>query len=237
MDVLVLQHIACEPPGEFEDVLLERGARLHRVELDEGEPMPDWHDFDAIVAMGGPMSVNDETEHPWLVAEKRSIGEAVREGVPYWGACLGVQLLAASLGARVYAGPVPEVGVLEVTLTGEGRDDPVFASLPDTFETLQWHQDTFDLPEGAVRLASSPAYPNQAFRFGRSAYGVQFHVEVSESMAHEWAEVPAYVRSADAALGDGGMTRMLADFEAARTRMLSHARAMFESWLAHAVPA
>jgi GMP synthase-like glutamine amidotransferase len=237
VDVLVLQHIACEPPGEFEDVLLERGARLHRVELDEGEPLPDWRGFDAIVAMGGPMSVNDEHEHPWLPAEKAAIGEAVREGIPYWGACLGVQLLAAALGARVYAGPLPEVGVLEVALTGEGRADPVFASLPDQFETLQWHQDTFDLPAGAVRLASSPAYPNQAFRFGRSAYGVQFHVEVSESMAQEWAGVPAYVRSADAALGEGGMARMLADFDAARAGMLSHARAMFEAWLAHAVPA
>ena len=232
----MLQHIECEPPGEFEDVLLERGARLHRVELDEGEPLPDWHDFDAIVAMGGPMSVNDDAEHPWLTAEKAAIGEAVHEGIPYWGACLGVQLLAAALGARVYAGPLPEVGVLDVTLTGDGRDDPVFASLPDSFETLQWHQDTFDLPDGAVLLASSPAYPNQAFRFGRSAYGVQFHVEVSGSMAHEWAEVPAYVRSADTALGPGGMGRLLDDFETAHARMLSHARAMFEGWLDHAVP-
>src|SRR5207344_3366227 len=99
MDVLVLQHIACEPPGEFEDVLRERGARITRVELDEGEPLPDWQGFDAIVAMGGPMSVNDDDSLPWLTAEKRLVGEAVRAGVPYWGACLGVQLLAAALGA------------------------------------------------------------------------------------------------------------------------------------------
>ena len=167
MDVLVLQHIACEPPGAFEDVLLERDARLHRVELDEGERLPDWREFGAIVAMGGPMSVNDESDHPWLVAEKRAIGEAVRAGVPYWGACLGVQLLAAALGARVYAGELPEVGVLPVTLTAAGLEDPVFAGLPRELHTLQWHGDTFDLPEGAVLLASSPAYPNQAFRFGR----------------------------------------------------------------------
>jgi GMP synthase (glutamine-hydrolysing) len=92
---LVLQHIACEPPGVYEDVLVDRGASIHRVELDEGEPLPDWRDFDLIVAMGGPMSVNDEREHPWLVDEKRLIREAVSAGTGYWGACLGVQLLAA----------------------------------------------------------------------------------------------------------------------------------------------
>lgn len=238
MDVLVLQHIACEPPGAFEDVLLERGARLHRVELDEGEPLPDWREFGAIVAMGGPMSVNDEPEHPWLVAEKRTISEAVRAGVPYWGACLGVQLLAAALGARVYAGELPEVGVLPVTLTGAGVEDPVFAGLPRELQTLQWHGDTFDLPEGAVLLASSPAYPNQAFRFGRVAYGVQFHVEVSQEMAQEWAGVPAYREYADRTLGEGGSEHLMDEFERHRDRMLSHARAMFEAWceLTAAVP-
>src|SRR6476620_8409043 len=127
MDVLVLQHIACEPPGAFEDVLAAAGADIHRVELDEGDALPPWQDFVAIVAMGGPMSVNDDAELPWLTPEKRAIGEAVRAGVPYFGACLGVQLLAASLGARVYAGPDPEVGVLPVALTAEGAADPLFA--------------------------------------------------------------------------------------------------------------
>lgn len=129
MRVLVLQHIACEPPGVYEDVLLERGAEIERVELDEGQPLPAGS-FDAIVAMGGPMSVNDEDEHPWLREEKRAIAEAVHAGVPYWGACLGVQLLAASLGARVYPGPEPEVGLLPVTLTEEGRADPVLGCCP-----------------------------------------------------------------------------------------------------------
>src|SRR4029077_12745333 len=129
--------------------------------------------FDAIVAMGGPMSVNDEAEHPWLVEEKALIRTAVERGVPFWGSCLGVQLLAASLGARVYAGPAPEVGVLPVELTPEAADDPVFAGLPQTVATLQWHGDTFDLPDGAVLLATSPAYRHQAFRVGPSAYGVQ----------------------------------------------------------------
>jgi len=154
VDVLVLQHIACEPPGAFEDVLTAAGADIHRVELDEGEPLPSWQDYVAIVAMGGPMSVNDDAELPWLTAEKQAIADAVKAGVPYWGSCLGVQLLAASLGARVYSGTQPEVGVLPVTLTEDGRSDPVFAGLPPEFLTLQWHGDTFDLPDGATLLAS-----------------------------------------------------------------------------------
>jgi GMP synthase (glutamine-hydrolysing) len=236
VEVLVLQHIACEPPGEYEAVLAERGARLHRVELDEGDPLPAFERFDAIVAMGGPMSVNDDAELPWLTAEKRAIGAAVRSGMPYFGACLGVQLLAASLGARVYAGPEPEVGVLPVTLTDEGASDPLFAGLPRSFPTLQWHGDTFDLPDGAALLASSPAYPNQAFRFGRSAYGVQFHVEVLPEMAREWAQVPAYAGYADRVLGDGGMERLMGDFDASQAAMRTTGRSIFERWAELAVP-
>ena len=181
------------------------------------------------------MSVNDEAELPWLVGEKALIRDAVESGTPFWGACLGVQLLASSLGARVYAGETPEVGVLSVELTDEGRADPVFAGLPPQFPTLQWHGDTFDLPAGAVRLASSPAYPNQAFRYGPRAYGVQFHVEVSEAMAAEWGQIPEYVQYAQTTLGDGGIDRLLGDFSANRDAMLGHARTMFEAWVEHAV--
>ena len=161
MEILVLQHIACEPPGVFEDVLVERGATIHRVELDEGEPLPRRRDFDAVIAMGGPMSVNDEDAFPWLRDEKRLIAEAVRAGTPFWGVCLGVQLLASSLGARVYQGAAPEVGLLPIEITAEGRADPVFGSAPDGLVTLQWHGDTFDLPEGGVRLAARLPMPTR----------------------------------------------------------------------------
>jgi GMP synthase-like glutamine amidotransferase len=231
MKALVLQHIACEPPGIYEDVLLERGASIHRVELDEGGALPDWRGFELIIAMGGPMSVNDEHQHPWLVDEKRLISEAVTAGTGFWGACLGVQRLASSLGARVHAGERPEVGVLPVTLTDEGAGDPVLAGLPRELPTFQWHGDTFDLPPGAVRLAGSPAYPNQAFRWGRAAYGVQFHLEVTGDMAREWAEVPAYVDSLERTLGAGSAGRLFADFDAAAGEMQGHARSMFDRWI------
>jgi len=233
--VLVLQHIACEPPGVYEDVLRERGAKIHRVELEEGEPLPDRREVDAIVCMGGPMSAMDDAELPWLAAEKAFTADSVHAGVPFWGVCLGVQLLAASLGARVYPGPAPEVGVLPVELTAEGLADPVFAGLPPVLPTLQWHGDTFDLPEGAVRLAGSPAYPNQAFRFGPTAYGVQFHVEVSPELAREWAAVPEYAEALERVLGPGALDDLIGRLEADAAEMLAHGSRLFERWLDQAL--
>jgi GMP synthase-like glutamine amidotransferase len=228
--ILVLQHIACEPPGVYEDVLLERGATIKRVEIDEGDPLPNGNGFDGIVAMGGPMSVNDDDTLPWLADEKSFISEAVRAGTPYWGVCLGVQLLAASLGARVYTGDEPEVGILPVELTDEGSLDPLFGGLPRRLATLQWHSDTFDLPVGAVRLASSESYPNQAFRFA-NAYGVQFHLEVSNEMAREWADVPEYAEALERVLGPGSAEELVMQVAQGSTQMLLHARTLFERWL------
>ncbi len=233
MRALVLQHIACEPPGAYEDVLRERGAVLHRVEVDAGEALPDWRDFELIVAMGGPMSVNDELD--WLLAEKRLVAEAVRGGTPFFGACLGAQLLAASLGARVYPGPKPEVGMLAVTLSDEALRDPVFAGLPRELMTLQWHGETFDLPEGAVALASSPAYRNQAFRWGEHAYAIQFHLEVSTQMACEWAEVPTYADALEQTLGPGSFEALLGELEQSAQELIAAGRRLFAQWLDHAV--
>jgi GMP synthase (glutamine-hydrolysing) len=231
MRTLVLQHIACEPPGVYEEVLHEHGATIERIELDEGEPLPDWREFDAIVAMGGPMSVNDEEKLPWLRAEKALIAEAVQEGLPFFGACLGVQLLAAALGAQVVPGPAPEVGLLPVFLTEAAATDPVFAELPRELLTLQWHGDTFSLPQGAVLLASSPAYRNQAFRWGPHAYGIQFHLEVSRAMAEEWTRVPSYADSLARTLGSGAATTLVEQLAAQADQLRAQGRRMFERWL------
>jgi GMP synthase (glutamine-hydrolysing) len=229
--VLVLQHIACEPPGVYEDVLRHRSATIHRVELDEGEPLPEWRRFDAIVAMGGPMSVNDDDNLPWLRDEKALINDAVRAGVPFFGACLGAQLLAASLGGAVFRGPAPEVGLLPVFLTPEAETDPVFAGVPPKLLTFQWHGDTFSLPAGSVLLASSPAFRHQAFRWGNSAYGLQFHLEVSLDIAKQWLDVPEYAQSLNEALGAGAAANLITQYANRQKELREQGRRLFERWL------
>ena len=228
---LVLQHIRCEPPGLFSGMLNERGVAIETIELDEGGELPDWREVGLVLAMGGPMSVHDEAEHPWLAGEKRWIAAAVAAGVPYLGVCLGAQLLAASLGAPVHAGEVPEVGVLPVAVAAGARGDPVLGGLGDEFPALQWHGDTFAIPAGAVHLAGSEAYPQQAFRFGETAYAIQFHVEVTGAMLAEWRHVPAYQRSAEAALGSAGFEILASGFAAAQASMARSASLMFTGWL------
>ena len=232
--LLVLQHISCEPPAAYEDELRARGHDLFRVELDEGDPLPDWREFAGLIVMGGPMGAYDEAVHPWLGPEKRLIREAVEADLPVWGVCLGAQLLAASLGAEVRQRPRAEVGLLPVELTAAAADDPVFAGLPRSFTTLQWHSDTFDLPEGAKLLAASPAYRHQAFVRGR-AYGLQFHLEVPPELASQWAEVPAYVQSLEAILGPGAVPQLLEQVDAHSADMLPLARRLFGRWLEHVV--
>jgi GMP synthase (glutamine-hydrolysing) len=234
MTLLALQHIACEPPAAFEDELLARGHDLQRVELDEGEPLPDWREFDAVIVMGGPMGAYEEESHPWLVEEKRAIAAAARVGHPVWGVCLGAQLLASALGAAVYPGPEAEVGLLPVELTPAAADDPVFRDAPRSFPTLQWHGDTFDLPDGATLLASSPAYANQAFVYER-AYALQFHLEVSPELAAEWGEVPAYSASLEAIRGPGALDRLVGEVTDNAETTLPLARDLFGRWLEHVV--
>lgn len=232
--LLVLQHIACEPPAAYEDELRAWGADLVRVEVDAGESLPDWRPYAGIIAMGGPMGAYEDERLPWLTDEKRMIADAVRSGMPFWGVCLGVQLLAASLDARVFAGEQAEVGVLPVELTPEGAADPVFSWLPPHFHALQWHGDTFELPAGAVRLARSRAYEQQAFRYER-AYGVQFHLEVDVALVSEWGEVPAYAQSLHGLLGDDGLPTLLAAVGRYERESLALARRLFAGWLERVV--
>ena len=232
--LLVLQHIACEPPAAYEDELLAWGAALQRVMVDQGEPVPDWREFAGIIAMGGPMGTYEDGRLPWLVAEKQLIADAARAGTPYWGVCLGAQLLASALGARVYAGPAPEVGVLSVFRTSAAAADPVFARCPDEFPALQWHADTFELPRGATRLARSPAYEQQAFTFSR-AYGLQFHLEIDSALTTEWGQVPAYADSLEGVLGAGALPRLVEEVRGREREMTALARSLFAAWLQHVV--
>ncbi|HZS41544.1 MAG TPA: type 1 glutamine amidotransferase [Polyangia bacterium] len=188
MRVLVLQHAEHEGPALVGEALRARGAALEIRRTDRGEAVPaSARGWDLVVAMGGAMAAWDDAAHPFLAGEARLLGEAARAGVAVLGVCLGAQLLARGLGARVYRGPRLELGLAPIALTAEGRADALLAPL-DGRDVVHWHHDTFDLPAGAVRLASTADYPNQAFRFGARAYGVQFHIELDRAARRAWAE-------------------------------------------------
>jgi GMP synthase-like glutamine amidotransferase len=228
--LLVLQHIGCEPPAAYEDELIDRGLSLERVQLDEGEPLPDWRRYSGIIAMGGPMGTYEADLHPWLAAEMRLIAEAVRAGKPFWGVCLGAQLLAAGLGASVHPGPQPEVGVLPVELTPAAANDPVFSAAPSSFPAFHWHGDTYALPEGAVHLARSALYEQQAFVF-RNAYALQFHLEVTSEMVAEWGRVSAYAASLERLPGEDPLADLVEQATAVESSAIPLARELFASWL------
>lgn len=192
-----------EGPGLIATVARECDIDLAVVRLDRGEALPAVTEVGGIVAMGGPMGVGDGAEHPWLAEERALLAMAVARGLPVLGVCLGSQQLAAALGAEVRPGPEPEIGLGRVQLTPEGRADPILGPASDgaaSLPVVHWHGDTFDVPPGAVRLASSDRYANQAFRAGRSAYGLQFHVEVDRELAAGWgAHLPPGVELAESA--------------------------------------
>ncbi len=232
--LLVLQHAGCEPPGVYEDEARARGVALHRILLDEQPELPDWRGFAGVVVMGGAMGAYEDEIHPWLTAEKRLIAEAVGAGRPYWGVCLGAQLLAASLGAPVSPGPRPELGVLPVRLTAAAAEDPVFSRAPAEFATLQWHGDTYELPDGAIRLAGSELYEQQAFVIKR-AYALQFHLEVDSRLAAEWMAIPDYVEELERLGGAGTPAGLLEQVSVIEPQSVPLARELFGRWLVEVV--
>jgi GMP synthase (glutamine-hydrolysing) len=231
MRLLVLQHDRDGGLGRYEPVLAERAVALHVRGIDDRARLPDWRALDGILALGGEQSLAARSVPTWLANEREYVAEAVPSGVPFFGVCLGAQLLAASLGAAVYRGPAPEVGLQPVFLTAADRRDPLFRGLPAGPSVFQWHGDGFELPRGAVLLAGSSAYPNQAFRWGAHAYGFQFHLEATSQMARAWAESPGYERQLGAADAHGGLPRLLAALEAHAAALDALAETLLTRWL------
>jgi GMP synthase-like glutamine amidotransferase len=184
----ILQHVPWEWPGTIADEAAARGVRIDLRRLDRGQPVPVAEEIGGLIVMGGPMRVHDTSAHPHLAHERRLLRDAVERNLPVLGVCLGAQLLASALDARVERGPIPEIGIGEVTLTHEGRGDPVLGAEADSVPVIHWHEDTFHVPDGGVLLAGSALYRNQAFRIGERAYGFQFHIEVDRALADAWAD-------------------------------------------------
>ena len=171
--------------GIFERAVPERGHRLDRWVAADGEAPPGApSDWDAVMVFGGAMHPDQDAEHPWLAGEAWFIETALADGVPLLGVCLGAQLIARAAGASVGPSSSPEIGWFEVSRE-DGSDDPVVGSLPDRFRAFQWHYYTFDVPPGAVQVATSAA-ARQAYRLGDRVWGIQFHAEVDRTMLDHW---------------------------------------------------
>lgn len=175
----VLQHFWCEHADTLDTALKELGHETTLVRLWDGQPVPAKHDFDGWLVMGGPMNVDETDVHPYLLPERKLLAELIAADSPVMGICLGAQLLARAAGTRVYAKRPKEIGLFDIELTEHAARDPLFSLLSNPQEVFQWHGDTFDLPTGAVHLARSQRYENQAFRLGRRVYALQFHLECS----------------------------------------------------------
>jgi GMP synthase (glutamine-hydrolysing) len=196
-EVLVFQHDPFEDLGFFAEVLQKQGAEYRVVRLFHGEmPAEKLGNVSALIVLGGSMTVDEEDSFPFLRWEKRIIRAAVDEAVPFFGICFGAQLIAATLGTRVFNGSVREIGWTRISITPHGQVDSLLGYLPENATVFQWHSDGFDLPAGAIRLATSTHYSTQAFRVGKTIYGLQFHLEVTPRMIERWIDE----RSKDLAL-------------------------------------
>jgi GMP synthase-like glutamine amidotransferase len=191
MSALVITHTESEDPGHLTRWLPEAGLGLEVVEPWRGDAVPTSLDgYEALVVMGGPQQAYDDRSAPWLRATKELMRTAVATKLPTFGICLGAQLLAEATGGRVVEGDEgPEIGVKLVAKRDLAAADPLFWDLPLSPVVVQWHWDVVrDLPPAATLLMSSPTYPNQAFRVGECAWGIQFHIETPPSMVTRWAE-------------------------------------------------
>jgi len=233
---LALEHLRPNPIGVYGDVLDGRGVGVDRIMVDEGEAIPDWRGYDFLVVMGAGADVWAEDEHPWIPPEKETVREAVLAGVPYFGVCFGAQILASAFGAHTYRGMEAELGINQVFLTAAARRDPVFRGFPPDLDVCEWHSNHFALPAGAVRLARSPRYENQAIRIGRVAYGIQCHLETSREDLEAWLELfPDTVGLFEARHGVGSVPAFLDDYGAFVPRLRETARQLFGRWLENAL--
>ncbi len=180
MRVHVLQHVPFEGLGSIASWLEGRRASVSYTHFYEESTLPKLDGLDLVIAMGGPMSVNDESTLPWLRMEKQFLRDAVVQGIPVLGVCLGAQLIANALGSRVYRNAQREIGWFQIEATPGTSEAFRF---PDKCRVFHWHGETFDLPNGAVRLARSAACENQAFQVGKNVIGLQFHLETTPQSA------------------------------------------------------
>jgi len=229
--VLIIEHMRDDPMGYVGNLLEEHGIPYDCINV-EKEPVPDPADYAAVVALGGSQHVYNEDKHPYFTQEKAMLRRMIEREIPFLGICLGSQLLADVLGGQVRQHTMTEIGFFDVPLTEEGHKDPLYAGLPGYHKVFHWHEDTFDLPAGAVLLETNENTENQAFRYGRHAYGLQYHIEITPEILDTWLCHPDNKPDAIEALG--GMEAYTA-LERERVQLqpiyYEHTRVLFENFL------
>jgi len=184
--ILVIQHVEYEGLGIIEEILQKRGFEFELIISTKNNIPKSARNYSAIIIMGGPMGVYEQSLYPFISDEIRLIKNCFDENIPVLGVCLGAQLVASAAGAKVYKGNQKEIGWYNLKLTEEGKSDFLFRGLPEEFPVFQWHGDTFDIPDNCTNLASSDLFPNQIIKVGENVYGLQFHLEVTEEMIKNW---------------------------------------------------
>ena len=235
MKVIVLQHINIEDPGYIKDLMIKDGVELNTIELDEGQKIPsDLSKFDAMFCMGGPMDTWMTEKYPWLLEEKNKIKEYIIDlKKPFLGFCLGCQLLGEVVGGKVIKSSPPEIGILDIDLKSQKKDDILFSNFPDSIKALQWHSyEVVGLENNldVTLLGSSPTTKYQIFKYKNNAYGVQFHIEIKSNTVSDWGCVPEYKNALEESLGEGALER----FEKVAARnmkdMNNHATILYKNF-------
>jgi GMP synthase (glutamine-hydrolysing) len=183
--LLILENSWTDPVGYLAGLLQERAIAYDVCKVGE-EALPAPNNYAAIIALGGPQHLYERQKHPHFSAEEALIRQIVQQDIPFLGICLGCQLLASAFDGEVKRHSETEIGFFDIPLTPEGMADPLYAGFPGYHTTFHWHEDTFDLPEGSVLLASNTTVANQAFRYGKRAYGIQYHIELTPEVLHQW---------------------------------------------------
>lgn len=226
--VLVIIHVWDNPAGYLEEILQEHHIAYDVLNAAE-KPLPDLTSYNAIVALGGPQHIYEEDKYPYLAREKTLLRHAVEQDIPCLGVCLGGQLLAGALGGTVRRNTTTEFGFVDVQFTEEGQRDALYQGLPGYQKVFHWHEDMFDLPEGAVLLASTRHTTNQAFRYGQRCYGLQYHIEVNPEMLDLWLSIGR--QEIIDSLGSERLMELERSRAGQQALYHSHTRIMFENFL------